>query len=193
MKGRVLCAVVLLSVGLMTVGGCGGFVLPGTSFNASELAKQVLADTVWGDPDGRFRLVFDENAKLVEFEVEGLPAEFADINVNGDPFEIILPEDMPAGLGGQTITAWVRPVSTEVTQNDSGGFDVTMNFTGDVSGVAIAALVNSLGVSFNCTVSPDCTELSNLSGAITVYGPLNIVVFEQELELNETIPLTQLQ
>jgi len=191
MSKSFLCAMILCG-SLLLVSGC--FQPPPTvagDFNSNDLAKEMLGDTTWGDPQGAYSLTFDQNAMLSDISLPDLPAEYANINITGQPFTVTIPEGIEL-VGGRTLTLSVMPGSTTLDAIGDG-YSLDMTFDGDVSGDALAALVDHVELGFSSAISPNGSELSDLQGSITVVGPFGIEVFSTSLNLAQTVPLSPIE
>ena len=174
------------------VGGCGVLFGTGNDFKSNDLARQLLGNSLWGDTGGSCQLVFNEDARLVGVQIPDLPAELANIDLTGEPFEIALPSDLPV-LGGETISASASSTGTFLQQDENGDYQVEMHFRGDLGGIPLAALVDHVDVVFKCTANEDGTELSNLGADLSVIGPFGITLYDLSKKVDLTVPLTRIE
>lgn len=175
-----LCLTSLVLLSGCGAGGAGG----AGDFSSNEAAVAKFANTTWGDPSGDTRLTFNENAKLTDLVISGLPPEFAGLRIDGTPFQVTLPND-PALMmfAGQTIS-----VSME---NSKTILDADGTLTMEFYGTADIPLVDHLVLVLTGTMTDD--SLSNLSGRLEVYVPFVGKVFEQSMDdVIGSTPITQL-
>lgn len=172
-----------LVIGLAIMAGCGGPAASAPTFDSNPAAVEQLGSTTWSDAEGTVQLTFDSNAKLTDIQSDEIPAEYAGLNVKGEPFTLTVPADSPI-LAGQTFSATLEPTNT--TLNDDGS--LSMSFWGEVT----VPFVDHIEMTVTASSGDGSgeLELSNLVGKITVFtiigGPI-----EQTFALNGSVPLVQ--
>jgi len=199
MRSRLTSLLALLAcVGL--VGGC--FAPPASSpdFSSNATAKELLGGTTWSDPQGSFTLTFDSNGKLIDIQVPSLPAEFQNMNITGEPFDVKLPpsaSEITSMIGTDTVSVSILPTSTTLADLGNGSYGLEMNFRGDVGGAPLVALaVDHAEMTFTATLTQvgDGYELTNLAGNFAVMSFLGgDPLFQDSIAVNQTVPLTLVQ
>ena len=191
---RKMCGLILGLVGLAFISGCGCdgggglFGGGGEEFVSNAAAVEALGGTTWGDPGSGASLQFDENAKIIGFDIPDLPEEFANIRIDGEPFTVTIPNDpaIPSIIAGQSFTLSLE--NTVTTINDDGS--VTLEFKGDAS----VPLVNGITMSLTAKVDQvdGKTVLNDLVGSLsasTLIGEFPIV---ENQDFGGGIPLEKL-
>jgi hypothetical protein len=173
-------------LGLAILSGCGADL----GFSSSDMAIQKFANTTWGGTTGGVSLVFDGNAKIIDFTVPNLPPEVQGLNVRGEPFNVTIPANiLPPEFSQFAGTYSATLVNTKTTLNSDGSLDV------EFAGTANVPLVQSitLKVTGNFVQTGGTTQLTNLTGSLFANFPIvGSMQLGAPISLADGIDVTQL-
>jgi len=115
LTGAITCS--LLIVGCAT--------MPDPQTQADNRATEILAGTTWSDTGGNVELQFDEDARLTSISGPGMPDGFDDITLNGEPFQITVPE-VCQYLGGEVVTLSFEAAQPLLLDLDDGSGNMSL-------------------------------------------------------------------
>lgn len=150
-----------------------------TQFTSNATAKEILGGQSWESEDGEASLAFDALAKLTELNIPSIADEVPGFNINGVPFALTVPADIPV-VGGLSINVTLENTRTELVDGR-----LTLQFEGTTDqeiGIPLAGEFDHLEMTLSADIDPETGKVTNLDGSVVIV----ITVFGEETPIDVT-------